>query len=291
MSLDETNSFEMIGTDGNYFQTKDGNQLYYFNTGGDKSPMLFMHTLRTQAELHYKLLPTFTQDYDCYVLDWPGHGRSNKNLNLDYTAEYFVEKAIEFIEAKDLKDLILVGESIGATASLAIAARIPERIRSVYASNPFDEGFIIGAFAGKVVSWLGGLFPRVTQDEKRGITRFVIGGGFHDRSRLEDRFMDLISQIAVSDKNYGYVFHSMLANQKTWHEIRKLDYPKIPKNLPVTLHYSDYDWSAKWVRKENKERIGGDLIVVKSDQVGHFSFLERPDKIIAAIKNREDSIR
>lgn len=283
MALNEVKAFEDIGTKGSYFKSQKGNQLYYYNTGGDKSPMLFLHTLRTQGELHHKLLPAFADKYDCYVLDWPGHGRSSRNQKLDYTAEYFVEQAIEFIEAKDLKDLVLVGESIGATASLAIAARVPDRIRSVYASNPFDEGFIIGSFAGKMVSWLGGRSARVTQDEKRGITKFVIGGGFYDRSRLEDRFINLISQTASNDKNYGYVFHSMLANQKTWYEIRKTDYPKIPKNIEITLHYSNQDWSKKWVRKENATRIGGHLKVVESARAGHFSFLENPIKITELI--------
>ncbi len=289
MTMNESNAFEQIGTDGELFETSDGNSIYFYKTGNGKPPMLFLHTLRTQAEFHHKLLPAFVDDYDCYVLDWPGHGRSSKNPNVAYTADYLVSRVIEFIEANDLKNLVLIGESIGATGVLALAARIPDRIKSVYASNPYDDGLIIGKPAGRMVSWLGQYTAAVTKDEKRPITKYLIGGGFYDRSRLDDKFVDLISTNATTQENFGAAFHSVLANQKTWHDIRRNDYPKIPKDLPVVLHYGRQDWSSKWVRKENEQRLGGNLKVIEQNKLGHFSFLEDPAHMIQIVKRGENS--
>ena len=288
MTLDEDSAFETIGVDGEDFQASDGNRIYVYNTGGKSRPMLFLHTLRTQAEFHHKVLPAFVEDHDCYLLDWPGHGRSSKDPSAAYTADYMVGQIAEFIAARDLKDLVLVGESIGGTGVLSLAARIPERVRSVYASNPYDAGLIIGKPAGKAVSWLGQHLSVVTKDEMRPITKYLMGGGFYDTSRLEDRFVDLISNNARNDKNFGAAFHSLLAHQKTWHGIRTNDYPRIPEDLPVVLHYGRQDWSPDWVREDNEKKLGGDLKVVVNDRVGHFSFLEAPQHMIGLIRLGEN---
>lgn len=281
-------AFNIISKDGEYFTNKDRNTLYFYNNGKKgKTPIVFLHTLRTQAEFHYKLLPHFVDDYDCYLVDWPGHGRSSMDPNLAYTAQYMVQQVIEFIQEKDLKDVIIAGESIGATGALSIASKIPERVKSVYASNPYDAGFVIGKLAGKMVSWLGGKTPKLNKDEVKPITKFLIAGGFLDKSQLDDKFIDLISENAKQNVNYGAVFHSFLANQKSWHKIRENDYQKIPETIRVNLLYSEEDWSAKWVRKENETSLGGTLNVIKQAKLGHFSFLERPSHLVSAIKEGE----
>lgn len=285
--INEKTVFEKIGTEGKYFSTKDGSSLYYYNTGKGKTPMLFLHTLRTQAEFHHKVLPAFVKDYDCFLLDWAGHGRSSKNISIQYTAQYMISQIIEFIETKNLKNIVVVGESIGATSALALAALIPERIKSVYASNPYDEGLIIGKPMGKIVSWLAQHFSFVGKEEARPITKLLIGGGFYNKSRFEEKFLDLISNNAINAKNFGTAFNSVLANQKSWHEIRKKNYHQIPQNINITLCYSKQDWSSKWVRKTNAELIGGNLEVIHKDRVGHFSFLECPEHIIEVIQTRE----
>ena len=287
MTLTENKAFELIGKKGNYFKTKDGNHIYFYNTGKGEIPMLFLHTLRTQAEFHHKILPSFVDDYDCYVLDWPGHGRSSKNPKVAYTAQYMVSQIIEFIESKNLNNLILVGESIGGTGVLSLAAKIPDRIKSVYASNPYDEGLIMGTRLGRIISWLAQRFSFVGKEEIRPITKHLIGGVFYDKSHLEEKFLNLISNNGKTAKNFGVAFNSILANQKSWYKIRENEYAKIPKNLPVVLNYSQQDWSSKWVRKENAKNMGGDLKIVIKDKAGHFSFLDCPEHIIGLIKNSE----
>jgi len=45
---------------------------------------------------------------------------------------------VAFIEKLDLKEVILVGESIGAVLAMTVAGTIPERISKVVASNTYD---------------------------------------------------------------------------------------------------------------------------------------------------------
>lgn len=278
-------AFEVISKDGQYFSNTDGNNLFYYNNGNQgKVPILFLHTLRTQAEFHHKVLPYLVEDYDCYLIDWPGHGRSSKDFNQVYNAQYMVQQVIEFIEAKDLSDLIILGESIGATGALSIAAKLPNRVRSIYASNPYDSGFVIGKWAGKLVSWLGGKTPLLNKDEVKGITKYLIAGGFHDKSQLDDRFINLISDNAKNDGRFGVVLHSFLANQFSWHTLRENDYANIGSHIKVNLLYTQQDWSSPWVRRQNEQKISGKLKVIKQNDLGHFSFLEDPLHIVKAVR-------
>jgi len=287
MNTKEQKIFNRIGNEGHFFKNTDDNTIYYHNEGQGSTSMLFLHTLRTQAEFHHKILSSFTDDYNCYVLDWPGHGRSSMDPKVKYDANYMINQVIEFIESKDLKNLILVGESIGATGVLALAARIPNSIKSVYAYNPYDEGMIMGTRIGRIVAKLAQRSPFVGKTEIRAITKHIIGGGFYDKNRLDTSFLNLISKNGKTAKNFGIAFNSVLANQKSWYKIRDNDYPKIPKTIPVVLNYGEQDWSAKWVRKENAKNIGGNLTMVSKDKMGHFSFLEAPHHIIELITKGE----
>jgi len=281
-------AFQVINTEGNYYKNSDGNTLYFYNNGNlGKPPVLFLHTLRTQAEFHHKILPHFLNDYDCYLVDWPGHGRSSKDLKKTYSAQYMVQQIVEFIESHDLNDLMIIGESIGATGALSIAAKLPSRVRSVYASNPYDAGLVIGGLAGKIVSWLGARTPLINKDEVRAITKYLIGGGFYDRSKLDDSFIDLISMSAKKEPKFGAVLYSFFANQNSWHKLRETDYANIAEHIKVTLLYSEHDWAPHWVREQNEESLGGTLNVVKQNKLGHFSFLEHPEHIIHVIRQGE----
>ncbi len=281
-------AFQLISKEGQYFKNRDGNTLYYYNNGNrGKPPVLFLHTLRTQAEFHHKILPYMLDDYDCFLIDWPGHGRSSKDPSQAYSAQYMVQQVIEFIESNDLKELMIIGESIGATGALSIAAKLPSRVRAVYASNPYDAGLVIGGIAGKIVSWLGAKTPLINKDEVRAITKYLIGGGFYDRSKLDDSFIDLISDNAKQEPKFGAVLYSFFANQNSWHTLREKDYAKIADHIKVTLLYSVQDWAPHWVREQNEKSLGGTLKVVKQDMLGHFSFLEHPEHIIHVIRQGE----
>ena len=50
----------------------------------------------------------------------------------------WINPHIGFLEALDLSDRTLVGESIGAVLALTAAADVPERVRALYALNTYD---------------------------------------------------------------------------------------------------------------------------------------------------------
>ena len=69
--------------------------------------------------------------------DLPGHGYSDIP-ETDLEPELFVRTVGGFLDELDLEDVVVVGESIGATIGLLLAARGHPRVKRVVAINPYD---------------------------------------------------------------------------------------------------------------------------------------------------------
>src|SRR5262249_30813824 len=84
--------------------------LRYIRTGTGPSVVL-VHTLRTQLEYFLPLMRELGPGLDIIAPDLPGHGRSSAP-DVEYTAAYFTDTIADFLEAFDLKRVVIVGESI-----------------------------------------------------------------------------------------------------------------------------------------------------------------------------------
>src|SRR5687768_11095004 len=105
---------------------------------GHGPPVVLLHTIRTQLEYFRSLAPLLAEKFTVYAVDLPGHGRSPIDRSAQYDEPYMRKGVVGFLEALDLRDVTFVGESIGAVLALTVAADVPDRVRAVYALNPYD---------------------------------------------------------------------------------------------------------------------------------------------------------
>src|SRR3990172_4191036 len=104
---------------------------------GQGPPLVLLHTLRTQLDMFQRVIPELSQHFEVYALDYPGHGFSDIP-NVEYTAEFFIDSVAGFLERVNVKRATILGESIGGTIALALAARHNPRVERVIAVNPYD---------------------------------------------------------------------------------------------------------------------------------------------------------
>ena len=114
----------------------NGFSLRYLRTGRGP-PVVLLHTMRTQLDYFSQLVPALKGQYQVYVVDLPGHGQSSL-LATEYTEELFRTSVTEFIQQLNLRDVTLVGESIGGVLALTVSAELPDRVVRVVALNPYD---------------------------------------------------------------------------------------------------------------------------------------------------------
>src|SRR5580765_394950 len=106
-------------------------------TGGTGAPLVSFHTVRTQAEHFRHLIPLVQDRYTVYALDLPGMGYSQIVTGASYDEPAMRAAVKSLITQLDLRDVTLLGESMGATRALTTAADLRERVRRVVAINAY----------------------------------------------------------------------------------------------------------------------------------------------------------
>jgi non-heme chloroperoxidase len=96
-----------------YFTTKDGTRLFYKDWGAGQ-PILFAHGLPLSSDAWDQQMLFFGQNGFLVVAhDRRSHGRSDQTWDGNNMDRYADDLA-ELIEALDLRDIILVGDALGA---------------------------------------------------------------------------------------------------------------------------------------------------------------------------------
>jgi len=254
-----------------------------YQKSGNGPPLVLLHTIRTQLEYFRALAPLLAEKFAVYAVDLPGHGESSVDTSAPYDEAYIREGFIAFLNALDLRDVTLVGESIGAVIALTSAADVPERIRAVYALNPYDyetryaDGLRRGNLFANLI--IGGLQVPVFGAIAAAIaTRWIIGnvmkGGYADPRKLPGDLLTLFHK-SGSRPHFHYAERRVLAEWRSWSKARER-YSAV--KAPVTLIYGDKDWS----RITERSRTGAALKhprMFTLAKTGHFSAVENPREI------------
>jgi pimeloyl-ACP methyl ester carboxylesterase len=109
-----------------------------YQKSGNGPPLILLHTIRTQLEYFRALAPLLAEKFTVYAVDMPGHGFSSVDTTQTYDEPYLRSGIVEFLKRLDLRDVTMVGESIGAVVALTVASEIPERIKVVFALKSAD---------------------------------------------------------------------------------------------------------------------------------------------------------
>ena len=267
-----------------YRATLNRCELRYRRLGAGQ-PVVLVHTLRTQLEYFRALIGEIDRTrYDVIALDLPGHGESAAP-RVDYTADYFSDAVEALLEHCALHDVVLVGESIGGSIALILAARGNPRLQRVVALNPYDYGRWGGIRRSSPLNnvifttmlWPG-VGPIVPYAATRGLLRLVMAGGLHDRKSLPQELVDAMHRCGLLP-GHPRAFRSLSKQWRSWIAARD-QYPSI--ELPVTLAYGHEDWSVPAERDANTNTIPG-ARAVTLDDAGHFSCLEKPTEIASLI--------
>jgi pimeloyl-ACP methyl ester carboxylesterase len=263
----------------------DGGAVRY-RRRGDGRPVVLLHPLRMQLEYFDTVCSELGDaDAELIAVDLPGHGHSGAPA-VDYTASYFTNAVEALLDDISVVDAIVVGESIGASIGLGLAARHCSRVAGVVAVNPYDYGrwggirrsSTIGniVFTAMLLPLIG---PVVSQAGTKGVLRRVLEGGLYDPRHLSPQLIDELQQ---SGRRPGHsrALRSLSRNWQSWISARDA-YPAI--QIPVTLAYGDHDWSNDDERDANRRSIPAVRASTIHD-CGHFSSLEEPAHVTALIR-------
>jgi pimeloyl-ACP methyl ester carboxylesterase len=262
-----------------FIKLADGEVLRVIKTGHGE-PLVLMHTIRTQIEFFSELIPFYAKNYTVYAVDLPGHGQSSINKEINYDEPYLRKSMIDLINKLGLEKITLVGESIGATLSLTIAASIPNKIKQVIAVNTYDyetryaDGIRRGNFIANFMMWNysipinGAIFAAL---ENRFFLSLVMNGGVTNIKKIPTWLMKIFDQTGHRP-GYGYLGRNILKNWKSWAQA-PVNYQQI--SSPVTLVYGENDWSTKEERSRTLNKVPNAKFETIANS-GHFLSVDNP---------------
>lgn len=277
-----TPTMEVAGATTNYLaapgRTGKGS-LRYLEAGNGDSTVVLLHTVRTQAEHFHRLIPSLAADHHVLALDFPGMGHSEIVPGASYDEAALRAAVVRLIIERDLTEVALVGESIGAVVALTTAADMPGRVRKVVAVNPYD--YRGGLQRSSLLAYLiiagvlaPGIGPTLAAVEPKPIMRRILQGGLVDTAALTDDYLDELLNVgrrpgypAVARAIYGNL-PSMIAARERYSAVA----------AEVELVYGERDWSRESDRIANRRLLPAATSTTVTG-AGHFIALERPDVI------------
>lgn len=133
----------------------NGVKLHFLDWGNRTyQPMLLLHGFMAHAHVWDDLALAFRSDYHVIALDQRGHGESEWSEDGKYTIDDHSLDIGSFIEILGLKDLILIGHSMGGRNALFYTACKPHRVERVILVDvrPGNDSYALNALKHLVVN-------------------------------------------------------------------------------------------------------------------------------------------
>jgi len=119
-----------------FIETDDGARLY-IRDWGSGAPILFVHSWAVNLDLwQYQMVPLSAHRMRCIAFDRRGHGRSTEPGH-GYTVDRLADDLAAVIDQLDLKNLTLVGHSLGCCEIVRYLSRYgAERVARIALTAP-----------------------------------------------------------------------------------------------------------------------------------------------------------
>jgi len=256
-----------------------GTRLRYLKAGSGPTALILLHTVRTQLDHFQLVIPKLLNAFTLYAVDFPGMGWSEITPGASYDEPALRRALVEFVKTLDIADVILAGESMGATVALTASTELGGRVRSVVAFNPYDYPQGVGR-----ANWVASLYTGgarrpavgsvVTRMENKPVLGVVLRGGLVDGRKLADHYLAELRRVGRR-RGYPRVAREVYRNVESMIAARAL-YGRV--SVPVTLVYGEQDWSQPSEREANVALLR-DVQSNSLVETGHFAALEQPDRV------------
>jgi pimeloyl-ACP methyl ester carboxylesterase len=277
-SSDYTRGWSLSG-EVEYATLAGGTRLRYLKAGSGPTPLVLLHTVRTQLDHFQFVIPKLMQAFTVYAIDLPGMGWSEITSSASYTEPALRRGLVDFVRRLDISDVVLAGESMGATVALTASTELEGRVRGVFACNPYDYPKGVARANRVAAVYIGGarlpaVGSLVTRMENKPVLGIVLRGGLRDKSKLLDHYLAELRRVGRR-RGYPRVACAVYRNVDSMVAARAL-YGRV--TAPVTLIYGEYDWSRPPEREANLALLRGARSITLAD-TGHFAALEQPARV------------
>ena len=104
-------------------------ELFHRKKGDAGEPLIILHGLYGSGDNWMSIAQVLSGKYQVYLIDQRNHGRSPHADDMSY--DMLAEDINEFIDSHDLKNVNIIGHSMGGKAAMWFAAKHPDKIKKL----------------------------------------------------------------------------------------------------------------------------------------------------------------
>lgn len=120
------------------WNTADGNRMPYDVAGDGEVTILLVHCWMCDRSFWDAQVPVLSERYRTIAIDLPGHGAATDERT-NWSVAGYGDDVAGFIEELDLRNVVLVGHSMGGPVSLRAAALSGDRVRGIVAVDTLHD--------------------------------------------------------------------------------------------------------------------------------------------------------
>ena len=149
---------------------RDHAEISYTDSGGDGTTLLFVHGLFIDKTYWDEQVKFFSPDYRVVTMDLPGHGASGKERP-HWTLRGYAGDVYTLIKKLDLRNVILIGHSMGGDINLMAATYRPKNIVGFIGIDNFKNAAT--PFSKKEQREIDGFMAALKRDFKKTNNQFA----------------------------------------------------------------------------------------------------------------------
>ena len=166
------------------FLTVDGIKTHYL-VAGEGPPLLLVHGLGASVVTWRDNIGPLSEAFRVYAIDLPGHGDTDKP-DIDYATDYVLNFLVRFVEALGLRQVAVIGNSVGGALGQMMALRFPHLVSGLVLVDSASLGREISIYVRLTsLPFLGEFLER----SKLGGARFILHNSFHDQSFVTEELV------------------------------------------------------------------------------------------------------
>ena len=244
-----------------FIDQANGDKTHYITRGEGNKSILFIHGNLSNTIWWEQCMEVLPADYKAYALDLPGSGLTPET-GIRHTIQYLADFVKGFVDAVGIKDLVVVGHSMGGGVSQLFTLSNPDLVKGLLLLDSMSaDGFHVLYDAGEE------RMRKAMADYEFLTTSIkVIAPGCKDEELLK-RTIDL------SAKASEQVF---IEQPVTMHEANWMDRVHNITCPTLFLHGKD----DHFVPQDGSERTAAAIpncILKYIDDCGHYPMAEQPD--------------
>lgn len=271
---------EKYSNSASQFISLDGMDVHYRDEGpaADTIPLVLLHGTSSSLLTWNACTEAWSRDHRVIRMDLPGFALTGPNPQNDYSIAMYVNFLNRFLQAKQISQCYLAGNSLGGLIAFQFAATYPDQVNKVILIDP--AGYPVHNAKGSLAFKLGKI--RVLKNVLTVITpafivRQSLEDAYGDKSLVSDALVEQYRDMACREGNRNALLirlQSDFTGDTT--VVHKL-------TMPTLLIWGSLD---QLIPLENAYKFQRDLpedTLAILHQVGHVPMEEAPQQVIPLV--------